>query len=84
MSHAIHAQVMHAYIILSIALRVVHSSAFIIIVANSLKQPVPVVQQDTLVYADIGSPSFKKRGKQIVTLSSDSVDDRVVREYMHY
>ena len=43
----------------------------------SSEQPDPVVQQDTLVYADIGPSSFKNRGKQIVTLSSDDMDDRV-------
>jgi hypothetical protein len=35
------------------------------------------VQQDTLVYADIGPASFKKRGKQAVTLKPDDMDDRV-------
>ena len=46
---------------------------------NSSEQPVdryPVQQQqqDTLVYADIGSSSVKKRAKNVVTLSPD---DRV-------
>ena len=44
-----------------------------------MEQPDPVVQQDTLVYADIGPSSFKKRGKPKVTLSPWPVDtdDRV-------
>ena len=39
----------------------------------------PVVQQDTLVYADIGPSSFKNRGKPKVTPSPWPVDtdDRV-------
>jgi hypothetical protein len=43
---------------------------------NSSKQPDPV-QQDTLVYADIGPSSLKNRGKQAVTLKPDDLDDRV-------
>jgi hypothetical protein len=35
------------------------------------------VQQDTLVYADIGPSSFKKRGKTTVALKPDDMDDRV-------
>ena len=34
-------------------------------------------QQDTLVYADIGPASFKKRAKHVVTLRPDDMDDRV-------
>ena len=44
---------------------------------NSPGQPDPVVQQDTLVYADIGPSSVKKRNKQFVTLRPDDMDDRV-------
>ena len=44
---------------------------------NSPGQPNPVVQQDTLVYADIGPSSVKKRNKQFVTLRPDDIDDRV-------
>ena len=47
---------------------------------NSSKhvQPVdPVVQQATLIYADIGPSSVKKRGKHAVTLRPDDMDDRV-------
>ena len=45
---------------------------------NLVKQPVnPVIQQDTLVYADIGPSSVKKRANQIVTLRPDDMDDRV-------
>ena len=36
-----------------------------------------VVQQDTLVYADIGPSSFKNRGKPKVTLKPVDTDDRV-------
>ena len=42
-----------------------------------MEQPDPVVHQDTLVYADIGPSSFKKRSKQIVTLRPSDMDDRV-------
>ena len=43
-----------------------------------MEQPVnPVIQQDTLVYADIGPSSVKKRAKQIITLRPDDRDDRV-------
>jgi hypothetical protein len=42
-----------------------------------VEQPAPVVQQDTLVYADIGPSSLKNRGKQVVTLKPDDMDDRV-------
>jgi hypothetical protein len=45
-------------------------------VQNPAEQVDPV-QQDTLVYADIGPPSLKKRGKQVVTLRPDDMDDRV-------
>ena len=47
---------------------------------NVLKQPDPVVcvvQQDTLVYADIGPSSLNKRGKELVTLRPSDTDDRV-------
>jgi hypothetical protein len=43
---------------------------------NVVEQPDPV-QQDTLVYADIGPSSLKNRGKQAVTLKPDDLDDRV-------
>ena len=43
---------------------------------NSSEQPVPL-QQDTLVYADIGPYSIKKRTKHVVTLRPDDADDRV-------
>jgi hypothetical protein len=43
---------------------------------NVVEQPDPV-QQDTLVYADIGPSSLKNRGKQTVTLKPDDLDDRV-------
>ena len=42
---------------------------------NSAKQPDPV-QHDSLVYADIGPSSVKKRAKH-VTLRPDDTDDRV-------
>ena len=45
--------------------------------SNSPGQPNPVVQQDTLVYADIGPSSVKKRNKQFITLRPDDMDDRV-------
>jgi hypothetical protein len=35
------------------------------------------VQQDTLVYADIGPSSVKKRTKHVVTFRPDDVDVRV-------
>ena len=41
---------------------------------NSTEQP---DRQDTLVYADIGPSSFKKRAKHVVTLSLKDKDDRV-------
>ena len=44
---------------------------------NLAEQPDPVVQQDTLVYADIGPSSLRKRDKEFVTLKPDDVDDRV-------
>ena len=47
-----------------------------IVMQNSAEQPV-TVQQDTLVYADIGPSSFKKKAKHVVTLSPDDMDDRV-------
>ena len=41
-------------------------------------QPDPVVvQQDILVYADIGPSSFKNRGKPKLTLKPVDTDDRV-------
>ena len=43
---------------------------------NSSERP-DLVQQDTLVYADIGPSSIKKRGKHAVTLRPDDRDDRV-------
>ena len=43
---------------------------------SAAEQPDPV-QQDTLVYADIGPSSFKKRAKHVVTLRPDDMDDRV-------
>jgi hypothetical protein len=46
-------------------------------IAMQMEQPAPVVQQDTLVYADIGPSSAKKRGKQVVALKPDDLDDRV-------
>ena len=42
-----------------------------------MEQPDPVVQQDTLVYADIGPFPLSKRGKEFVTLKLDDMDDRV-------
>ena len=48
----------------------------IIMQHNSAEQPDPVLQ-DTLVYADIGPSSFKKRAKHVVTLRPDDMDDRV-------
>ena len=44
---------------------------------NSSRQLDPVVQQDTLVYVDIGPSSLNKKAKHTVTLSSDDMDDRV-------
>jgi hypothetical protein len=44
---------------------------------NSSGQPAPAVQQNTLVYADIGPSSLKKRNKQFITLRPDDMDDRV-------
>lgn len=44
---------------------------------NSLAQPSPAIQQDTLVYADIGLSSVKQRAKHAVTLRPDDMDDRV-------
>ena len=44
---------------------------------SSPGQPNPVVQQDTLVYADIGPSSAKKRDKQFITLKPEDMDDRV-------
>ena len=49
----------------------------IIVQQNLVEQPDPVVQQDTLVYADIGPSSLRKRGKDFVTLKLDDMDDRV-------
>jgi hypothetical protein len=43
---------------------------------NLVKHPDPA-QQDTLVYADIGPSSLKKKSKHAVTLKPDDVDDRV-------
>ena len=48
----------------------------IVMQQNSAEQPDPV-QQDTLVYADIGPSSFKKRAKHIVILRPDDMDDKV-------
>ena len=44
---------------------------------NLAEEPDPVVQQDTLVYADIGPSSLRKRGKEFVTLMPNDTDDRV-------
>ena len=46
---------------------------------NSSGQSDPVVQQDTLVYADIGPSSLNKKTKHVhaVTLKPDDRDDRV-------
>ena len=44
---------------------------------NSSEHPDPVQQDHTLVYADIGPSSLKKRAKQVVTLQPDDTDDRV-------
>ena len=43
---------------------------------NSSEHPDPV-QYDTLVYADIGPSSLKKRAKHVVTLRPDDADNRV-------
>ena len=48
----------------------------IITVQNSTDQPDPV-QQETLVYAEIGPSSVKKRAQPVVTLRPNDVDDRV-------
>ena len=45
-------------------------------VQNSTDQPDPV-HQETLVYAEIGPSSFKKRAKPVVTLRPDDIGDRV-------
>ena len=42
-----------------------------------MEQPDPVVQQDTLVYADIGPSCLRKRGKELITLKPGDTDDRV-------
>ena len=45
---------------------------------NSSEPPAELIQhQDTLVYADIGPSSVKKRAKPVVTLRPDDIDDRV-------
>ena len=44
---------------------------------NLVEQPDPAVQQDTLVYADIGPSSLNKSGKELVTLKPSDTDDRV-------
>ena len=44
---------------------------------SSPGQPDPIVQQDTLVYADIGPSSVKKRNKQFITPRPDDTDNRV-------
>ena len=44
---------------------------------NSSGQPDPVQQDHILVYDDIGPSSVKKRGKQLITLRPDDMDDRV-------
>ena len=41
------------------------------------EQPGSVVQQGTLVYADIGPSSFNKRDKPKIFLKPDDADDRV-------
>lgn len=46
------------------------------VIKNSSEQTVSV-QQDTLVYADIGPSSVKKRAKPVVTLCPDDMDDRI-------
>ena len=42
-----------------------------------VEQPNSVVQQNTLVYADIGPSSLRKRGRELVTLNPGDTDDRV-------
>ena len=47
---------------------------------NSSEQPADrysVQQQATLVYADMGPSSVKKKAKHVVTLRPDDTDDRV-------
>ena len=44
---------------------------------HSSGQSDSVVQQDTLVYADIGPPSLRKRAKEFITLKPEDLDDRV-------
>jgi hypothetical protein len=51
--------------------------AITIVMQQNLAEQVDPVQQDTLVYAEIGPSSFKKRAKHAVTLKPDDVDDRV-------
>ena len=48
----------------------------IVVQQNLVEQPDPV-QQDTLVYADIGPSSLRKRDKEFITLKPDDMDDRV-------
>ena len=48
-----------------------------IVFQQNLSEHPDLVQQDTLVYADIGPSSVKKRAKPIVTLRPDDTDDRV-------
>ena len=48
----------------------------IVMQQNSAEQT-DIVHQDTLVYADIGPSSVKKRLKHAVTLRPDDTDDRV-------
>ena len=51
---------------------------------NVVEQLDPVVQQDTLVYADIEPSSLSKRGKEFVTLKLDDMDDRVEYALSNY
>ena len=46
--------------------------AIIVVQQNLAKKPDPV-QQDTLIYADIGPSSLSKRGKEFVTLKLDDM-----------
>ena len=53
--------------------------AISVVVQQNLRlseQPDPV-QQNTLVYADIGPSSLNKRGKEFITLKPADMDDRV-------
>ena len=44
---------------------------------NLADQPEPVQQQGTLLYAEIGPSSFKKKANHVVTLRPTDVNDRV-------